>query len=47
MAAACGGHYLGTLGVLDLRYCRDTARPDLTSVFHMDNPAGPVLITTD
>jgi adenine phosphoribosyltransferase len=47
MAEACGGHYLGTLTVLDLRYCRDKRRPDIASVFHMDHPGGPVIVTTD
>ncbi|MBI5060290.1 adenine phosphoribosyltransferase [candidate division KSB1 bacterium] len=47
MAKDCGGHYLGTLSVLDLRYCRTDDRPDIASVFHMDHPAGPVNLTRD
>ena len=47
MAEDCGGHYLGTLSVLDLRYCRNEARPDIDSIFHMDHPAGPIHVTQD
>lgn len=47
MAESCGGHYLGTLTVLDLQYCRTSARPDIHSVFHMTHPAGPVLLTQE
>lgn len=45
MAESCGGHYLGTLTVLDLQYCREQPRPDIHSVFYMTHPAGPVKVT--
>ncbi len=47
MAEACGGHYLATLCVLDLRYCREGRRNDVISVFHMDTPTGEVLVTAE
>ncbi len=45
MAESSGGSYLGTLCVLDLPYCRSAPRPDIDSVFRLDVPAGPVMLT--
>jgi adenine phosphoribosyltransferase len=47
MAESCGGVYLGTLTVLDLKYCRDIVRPDIHSVFYMTQPGGPVHLTRE